>query len=425
VTRTFDLIEANKEAAGLSAEIAYKVANASNLTGAKAASAAEELRELNDRMEALIDRRDGLKSLVEVERLRREAVKAGQRQVNRQVEPEIEGSYSSYDNEPGVVRALKSSERFADRFGSTSVSLDQFLRAALTGNWSRIPSSLKAQSEGSDLLGGYTVPSPLANRVIDLSRAASRVIQAGAVTVPMEESTLRFARLLQDPTAAWKTENDLITASDATFEPVTLHARTLAARVVMSVELSDDSPTVGNAIETALSAALAGELDRAAIFGSGTPPEPQGLVGTSGVTELDITAGWPDVRYQDFSRAVQMIRMANHEPTGVIYGPDVAGSLERLEDEDRQPLRPPASFDGLQKFTTSKLAETAAIGDWSQFAVGMRQELRIEASQAANDENGLGFSSYSVLIRGTLRADFAVLKPAAFVILTNITPSGS
>jgi hypothetical protein len=36
-----------------------------------------------------------------------------------------------------------------------------------------------------------------------------------------------------------------------------------------------------------------------------------------------------------------------------------------------------------------------------------------------------GFSSYSALIRGTLRADFAVLKPAAFVILTNITPSGS
>jgi HK97 family phage major capsid protein len=420
-----DLINANKDVAGLKAVLAHKLAQASSLTGTKAAAAAEELRGLTDQLEALSERRDALNSQVEVERIRLAAMKAGQRPVNRQVEPEIEGSYSSYVDEPGVVRALKSSERFAERFGSTSVSLDQFLRAALTGNWSRIPSSLKAMGEGSDLLGGYTVPSPLANRVIDLSRAASRVIQAGAGTVPMEESTLRFARLLTDPTAAWKTENAIITASDATFEPVTLHARTLAARVVMSVELSDDSPTVGNAIETALSAALAGELDRAAIFGSGTPPEPQGLVGTTGVTELDVTAGWPDLRYSDFSRAVQLIRMANHEPSGVIYGPDVAGSLERLEDEDRQPLRPPASFEALQKFTTSKLAETAAIGDWSQFAVGLRQELRIEASQAANDENGLGFSSFSVLIRGTLRADFAVLKPAAFVILTNITPSGS
>ncbi len=38
---------------------------------------------------------------------------------------------------------------------------------------------------------------------------------------------------------------------------------------------------------------------------------------------------------------------------------------------------------------------------------------------------GLGVGSYTVLIRGHARADFAVLKPAAFVILTRITPSGS
>ena len=62
----------------------------------------------------------------------------------------------------------------------------------------------------------------------------------------------------------------------------------------------------------------------------------------------------------------------------------------------------------------------AAIGDWSQFVIGLQQDIRIEATRQANDEDGNDFSSYSVLARATLRADFAVLKPAAFVVLTDI-----
>lgn len=421
-----DLIKVKEEIAGKRARIQIMFKEADKASDGERQTLAKSIKSANDELAGLADRADKLQLAFEMEQSEREALKSLRMPVGRQIEPENpDGSYSSTELEPGTVRAFKSADKFGEAFGSTHVTLDTYLKAALTGNWSNVPDSLKSLSVGSDLLGGYTVPEPLANRVIDLSRAASRVIEAGALTVPMQSSTLRFARLLTDPTAAWKVENDLITASDATFEPVELTARTLAARVIMSVELADDSPTIGNTIERALSAALAGELDRAALLGSGTPPEPQGLIGTDGVTSLDVTAGFPDVRYDDFSRAVQLIRMANGEPNVVIYGPDVAGELERLRTDDGDIIEAPQSFKDLRKLTTSRLAGTAAIGQWNEFVIGMRQELRIEASRQANDEDGKGFSSYSVLVRATLRADFAVLKPSHFVILTDIAAGGS
>jgi HK97 family phage major capsid protein len=139
---------------------------------------------------------------------------------------------------------------------------------------------------------------------------------------------------------------------------------------------------------------------------------------TSGVSTQDTSLGLPG-GYADFSRAVQFVREANHEPTGILLGPDVIGELDRLTDTTGQPLRPPESYADLPKFPTTKLAGIAVVGDWTRFLVAIRQELRIEATRQATDENNLGFPSYSVLVRATLRADFAVLKPAAFQILTD------
>lgn len=343
---------------------------------------------------------------------------------NRQIIDDDTSESGGTGDSPGIVRGLKSADKFGGTYGpSTPVTLDRYLRAAFTGNWDDLPDSLWAangqKAMATDALGTLVLPTPLSNRIIDLTRAASRVVSAGATTVRMTTGEMTFGRLTQAPTPAWKVENDLITPSDAEFEPVTLTARTLAARVVLSVELAEDSPTIGNAIEAALTAELASEVDRAALLGTGTPPEPRGLVNMTGVTVLDTSAGLP-ANYNDFSRAVQAIREANHEPNAVLLGPDVIGELERLVDLNGNPLVPPDSYRELRKLSTTKLADSAAIGDWSQFVIGLRQEIRIEASRQANDENGKGFSSYSVLVRATLRTDFAVLKPAAFYVLTDI-----
>lgn len=384
---------------------------------------AAAIKSANDSLGSLVARHAELMAELEIFRGERAAAKASQwGDVEHQVNPgDALGTGRHTDDGPFSVKSLKHDESLANTYGGTSFPLDGFVRASLTGNWGQVPASLKAMSTDADLLGGLTVPEPLSNRVIDLARAASRVIQAGAITIPMSAATLKFARLTQDPTPAWKVENALIAPSDAEFEAVTLTARTLAARVVMSVELAEDSPSIGTAIETALAQALGGELDRAALMGSGTPPEPLGLINAPGVDVRPVTPGNPELTPKDLSLAVEAIRMANGEPSGIIWGPDVAGAVERITNEFGNPIELPESVAAITKYQTSRVAETAFIGDWSQLAIGMRQQLRIEASRLATDETGHGFASFSVLVRATLRADIAVLKPAFFRVLTDIT----
>jgi len=286
---------------------------------------------------------------------------------------------------------------------------------------------------GTGGAGGFAVPAPLSARVIDKARLVARVMQAGALTIPMDSSTMKIARVAGDPTAAWKLENAAATASDMVLEQVELTARTLMGYVKSSVELIEDAqPGIDDVIENALAGALARELDRAALRGSGTPPEPRGIRNTTGVAIQSMgTNGLALANYDPFSTAVQTVRAANFEPNAIIYSPRTAGNLDRLKDTTNQPLQPPPSVDGLLKLPTaqvpdnltqgsSSLASDAYVGQWDQLLIGMRQRLVIEASREASDATDSAFRQLQVHIRAYLRADVAVAQPSAFVVVTGI-----
>ena len=129
------------------------------------------------------------------------------------------------------------------------------------------------------------MPAPLSARVIDLARNATRVFQAGAITVPMTSQTLALARLTSEGSPAWKTEGANITAADLAFDRVTFTARTLVRRVDLSVELFEDAdPSSEDIIARSFAGQMAVELDRVALLGSGTAPEPRGVLNQTGVT---------------------------------------------------------------------------------------------------------------------------------------------
>ncbi len=164
------------------------------------------------------------------------------------------------------------------------LSFDRYLRGLATGNWDGAEHE-RALSEGTLTAGGHLVPTPLSARVIDLARNQTRVFQAGAITVPMASQTLKLARLTGEGTPAWKTENAAITDADMTFDSVTFTARTLVRLVKLSVELFEDAdPSSEDVIARAFASQLALELDRVALRGTGTAPEPRGVLNTSGVT---------------------------------------------------------------------------------------------------------------------------------------------
>ena len=89
-------------------------------------------------------------------------------------------------------------------------------------------------------------------------------------------------------TGAWRNENAAVAESDAVFERVTLTARTLAVLTRLSYELFQDlTPAGAEIIEQELIKSLAVELDRVALRGTGTAPEPRGVLNQTGVTIAD------------------------------------------------------------------------------------------------------------------------------------------
>lgn len=332
---------------------------------------------------------------------------------------------------PGEVRILGTKDRLSDCFahGNEDLSIGRLVVARALGDFSRLSEpELRVMDETTGSLGAFTVPTPLSARLIDLARNQTRVIQAGAVTIPMDSATLKMARLAGDPTAAWKTENAADAgASDLTFEQVLFTARTLVARGKMSVELFEDGANIDGVVSDALAAALALELDRVSLLGSGTPPEPRGVLNAVGIHTVP-TAG-ALTNYAELITAYRYILESNETPSGIIYSPLVWAELEALtETTTGQPLRAPASIQALAKFITKQVGtytspvtdQNAFMADWAKLMIGIRTSITLEVSRVASDASTSAFNALQVFFRAYLRADIQLARPGAFCALTGI-----
>lgn len=262
--------------------------------------------------------------------------------------------------------------------------------------------------------------------MVDLARSKSRVVQAGARTIPMPSRDLQIAKVVSAPTPAWRAENQNITAGKMQFDGVRLHARTLAVLATVPNELLEDAPNAGAILEENLTSELALELDRVALFGTGSAEEPKGLQNWTGINTRG-SIGTPD-NYDDFSLAVQDLMTANADgPFSVIYSPRTWGTLDRLKSSaDDQPLQPPESYRELRKFQTSQVPDTlgggsnesvAFVGDYAWLWIGVRKEIMIRLSEHVN------FDKNQTTVRGLMRVDVAVVRPSFFTLMSGITAS--
>jgi len=313
--------------------------------------------------------------------------------------------------------------------GDEPLSLTKTVKGLVTGSWKGAERERKAMSEGTGSLGGFFVSEQISAQVLDLARAASVCFKAGALTVPMESAELTVVKISADPTAFWRGENQEITESDATFEPIHLKALALGCLVRVSVELLEDAQTFSNTLESAMGKALALELDRAGLLGTGSG-EPRGIYSHPDINSRSLGTNGGVLRYSDFSYAVQDILTANGTPNAVIYSPRTWAQIDRWIDGMGNPLQQPESYRALEKFTTTKISDAmeqgsseeasmAIIGDFRQLMFGTRTQLILEASRTGGDST---FAKMQALIRGYLRADVAVLRPNHFSRIVGIIP---
>lgn len=286
----------------------------------------------------------------------------------------------------------------------------------------------RALSEGTDSAGGYTVPTRLASNFIDKLRAKTVVFQAGAQTVPMDSDNLAIARITGDPTVAWTAENAEISASDPTFDAVTLAPKKLACLVKVSRELLEDSVNIGAALEAAFVSAMSVEMDRALLFGSGSSNQPTGLFSISGINSVSMgTNGAVPTSYDDLIDLLYEIQVDNGaSPTSFVMHPRTNRTYAKLKDGDGNPLTEPEMTRAVRRLLTtavpinqtqgtSNVASCVLTGDFSKMLVGVRTSMELRML----NERYAEFDQVGFVAR--LRVDLAVENPVHFAKLIGVT----
>jgi HK97 family phage major capsid protein len=408
-------VELRTAADAIATRAAEDPAGPRDLTGEELAehtARTAELREVDDKIEAEHER--------EVAELRAATVRRPGPAAPR--EPVLTREQSVYDW--AQTRGL-----FEPPADERPPSFDRFLRGIATGNWDGAEQE-RALSEGTLTAGGHLVPVPLSSRVIDLARNATRVFQAGAITVPMTAATLKLARLTVEGTPAWKAENATITDQDLTFDAVTFTARTLVRLVKLSAELFEDAdPSSEDVIARSFAGQLALELDRVALRGTGTAPEPRGVLNTSGITTTTHGANGALIAtataYDWHLDAAGVVRGNNFTPNAHLQAPRTSTSLSKLREATTSAyLAPPPNMLPMLatkqipiNLTTGTSTDTSEIytADWTQLMVGIRTDfqLRFLGERFLADNLQYAFLAY-------LRADIQLAQPTAFVVDTGV-----
>jgi HK97 family phage major capsid protein len=325
--------------------------------------------------------------------------------------------------------ALRSNQRMVDYVvqrnqGAEYAGLSEgaYLRAMVLGPKTDL--ERRALAEGTDSAGGYSVPDRLSAMMIDRLRPASVVFRAGAQLVPLTSDTNYVAKVVTDPSPAWRNENASAAESDPTFGRVTLTPRSLMVIVRVSRELLEDSLNMETVLPQVIASAMASEVDRVALLGTGSAPEPRGIVNFSGLTSNSF-AGGQITNYSPLIMARTALRTANSDVTAYIMHPRDEGRFAELLDGNGQSSLVPPAIRDVPMLVTSKLPTNGGVGtnesqifagDWSRLMIGVRSQLQIEVlRERYADVHQYGFVAH-------LRADVAAEHEAAFTVLGGITP---
>lgn len=288
-------------------------------------------------------------------------------------------------------------------------------------------------STGTDSAGGHLLPSVVMPSVLEALVPASAVLSAGAGMIPVDVGAKSYTQAAIDtiPTAAWRLENGTVSESEPTFRAVAAVPRSLAFLFKVSRELLADAANVEQALILAIAQAFAKEVDRAALRGTGTAPEPRGVLNTSGIIAVANGANGASLattKYANFFTALQQIMEANGPmTTAAIMSPRSRVVLGQLVDTTGQPLQLPDMLKPVNMLVTSQVPNALTVGsssdcseiylgDFTRMALMFREQISIQkVDQLYAGTGQIGFICH-------VRADVMVQYPKAFAVVTGVRP---
>jgi HK97 family phage major capsid protein len=338
-----------------------------------------------------------------------------------------------------TVRALQPGERFCSKpiDDGQPHFVGRSIHSWLTGRMDNAPRGL--QLGGSDTGGGFLLQPQLSEMVIDLARANSVCLKAGAQTITMESNELNLVRVDSDPTPMWRPEGSSVTASGMTFGRITLRSHTLAAIIPITLELLEDSGNAAGVIEDCVSRAIASEIDRVSLVGAGSASEPLGLRNTTGVNTVT-SIGTPtsyvhlasavgEILADNYSGDLGALSWVAHPVDGEVYA--------KLCDTTGQPMMPGPWVAPLKKFYTTTCPQDEGsgtdsamfVGDFREMLLGVRRSgvvIRRIPAGTVTDSAGTSYNAVNQLLEHLVvhtRVDVALMRPSWFCLLTGLVTS--
>jgi HK97 family phage major capsid protein len=242
------------------------------------AVAKEDGRDLNDEEKTEVDSIVGTDSQPGIIANLREDLSRKQR-MEAHVSSVVKGIEDKQDSASNRIkvpaRAKHGSSLKAFKTEEDAYAMGQWALATLGGNrrakaWCRDHGIKNVMTTGDNTLGGFLVPEPLANSIIE-QREQYGVARAECTVLQMGDAVMNVPRLNTEVTSFYVGENSTITASDPVLNQIKLEAKKLAALTVISSEMSEDSVIgVAEMLSRSIAQSFAIAEDSALFLGDGT-----------------------------------------------------------------------------------------------------------------------------------------------------------
>ncbi|MES2207304.1 MAG: phage major capsid protein [Pseudomonadota bacterium] len=294
---------------------------------------------------------------------------------------------------------------------------------------------------GSPSLGGDLVATNLlASSFIDLLRKKARVLMAGAMMLSGLQGNVAIPRQTGTGAIYWVSEGGAGTPSNANFDLVTLSPKTaIGIQQYTRQQIQQGSPDIEMLARNDLLNQFALGIDLAALSGSGTNGQPQGVANLSGVGQV---IGGTDGFLINIDHLIDLETAltavdADLDSMAYLANAKTVGALKKTKSTDGHYLwtnnvsgnrsATPGDINGYPVFrsnqarsTLSKGASNAILseiffGAWSQLLIGEWGVMEI----LLNPYDSQAFASGNVLVRAMQTIDIAVRHPEAFSIMSD------
>lgn len=240
--------------------------------------------------------------------------------------------------------------------------------------------------------------------------------------VAASSSTVDYYRLTGAAAATTVAEGALKPQSDVSAALVSLAIRKIATWVAVTSEVLADFPAFTSVVDEDLTQAIVAAESDQLLNGNGTPPNMQGLLGTSGILTQTVTAGSQPL--DALSTAITSLRTGASytEPDAIVLNPTDLGAIRVRKDSNQRYLAGDPFEAGTTTLwglpvvsTTAMPAGTAVVGNFGGGGVVYRREgLQIMSDAYSQLTNNI------VRIVAEARLGLAITRPTNFVKLTGL-----